>query len=360
MGPGGDVASFLLAHTGELKLSDQQVTRLAAIARRSADRRQTAMRSMDSLMARGPQRRDSAARGRFAPSPELRATAERLRDQRHADLRDALGVLTPDQQATAWELSAMRGGSWMARGPMPGGFGGADGSRQTAAAVSRRAGTTRRSRRRAKPRTAPVRAPDRPLIVRRQRLGNCRGVVVQRLAVRNLNVGCIILYMNNTAQDASHRVRDQDRAGRGRAHRRPRGRRAARESARGGARRPSASRSPSSTRSTSSCGASSRSRSATSPAGCCCVRSNVTQLVDRLEADGLVKRGTCSEDRRAIRAKLTPVGQERHAAGVGAIRAVQQEIADRDRPGAARRARPADARRAGLTNFSSSTRVFHI
>jgi len=122
-GPGGDVASFLLAHTGELKLSDQQVTRLAAIARRSADRRQTAMRSMDSAMARGPQRRDSAGRGRFAPSPELRATAERLRDQRHADLREALGVLTPDQQATAWELSAMRGGAWMARGPMPGGFG---------------------------------------------------------------------------------------------------------------------------------------------------------------------------------------------------------------------------------------------
>src|SRR4051794_33829256 len=30
-----------------------------------------------------------------------------------------------------------------------------------------------------------------------------------------------------------------------------------------------------------------------------CVRSNVTQLVDRLEAEGLVKRGTCSEDRRA-------------------------------------------------------------
>jgi len=122
MGPGGDVASFLLSHTGELKLSDQQVTRLAAIARRSADRRQAAMRSMDSAMARGP-RRDSAGRGRFAPSPELRATAQRMRDQRHSDLRDALGVLTPDQQATAWELSAMRGGAWMARGPMPGGFG---------------------------------------------------------------------------------------------------------------------------------------------------------------------------------------------------------------------------------------------
>jgi DNA-binding MarR family transcriptional regulator len=64
----------------------------------------------------------------------------------------------------------------------------------------------------------------------------------------------------------------------------------------------------------------------------CCVRSNITQLVDRLEADGLVKRGTCSEDRRAIRAKLTQLGQERHAAGVQAIRAVQQAIADRMDP----------------------------
>ena len=58
-----------------------------------------------------------------------------------------------------------------------------------------------------------------------------------------------------------------------------------------------------------------------------CVRSNITQLVDRLEADGLVKRGMCAEDRRAVRAKVTPVGQERHAAGVKAIRAVQAELA---------------------------------
>jgi DNA-binding MarR family transcriptional regulator len=60
-----------------------------------------------------------------------------------------------------------------------------------------------------------------------------------------------------------------------------------------------------------------------------CVRSNVTQLVDRLEADGLVRRGTCTEDRRAIRAKVTPVGLERHRAGVAAIRGVQQELAER-------------------------------
>src|SRR5215217_9051494 len=58
-----------------------------------------------------------------------------------------------------------------------------------------------------------------------------------------------------------------------------------------------------------------------------CVRSNVTQLVDRLEAEGLVKRGSCSEDRRAIRATVTPVGLERHAAGLEAIRSVQNEVA---------------------------------
>ena len=60
-----------------------------------------------------------------------------------------------------------------------------------------------------------------------------------------------------------------------------------------------------------------------------CVRSNVTQLVDRLEADGLVQRGSCSEDRRAIRARLTPLGLERHAAGLDAIRAVQSDVSRR-------------------------------
>ena len=60
-----------------------------------------------------------------------------------------------------------------------------------------------------------------------------------------------------------------------------------------------------------------------------CVRSNVTQLVDRLEADGLVQRGSCAEDRRAIRARLTPLGLERHAAGLDAIRAVQKDVSER-------------------------------
>ena len=60
-----------------------------------------------------------------------------------------------------------------------------------------------------------------------------------------------------------------------------------------------------------------------------CVRSNVTQLVDRLEGEGLVQRGSCSEDRRAIRARVTPLGLERHAAGLEAIRSVQADLARR-------------------------------
>jgi DNA-binding MarR family transcriptional regulator len=60
-----------------------------------------------------------------------------------------------------------------------------------------------------------------------------------------------------------------------------------------------------------------------------CVRSNITQLVDRLEAEGLVKRGSCPDDRRAVRAMVTPAGRERHEAGVAAIRSVQEELAGR-------------------------------
>jgi DNA-binding MarR family transcriptional regulator len=60
-----------------------------------------------------------------------------------------------------------------------------------------------------------------------------------------------------------------------------------------------------------------------------CVRSNITQLVDRLEADGLVERVSDPVDRRAVRAAVTPLGEERFAAGTDAIRAVQAELASR-------------------------------
>jgi len=57
-----------------------------------------------------------------------------------------------------------------------------------------------------------------------------------------------------------------------------------------------------------------------------CVRSNMTQLVDRLEADGLVRRTDDPSDRRTVRAALTPLGRERCAAGAGEVRRVQAEF----------------------------------
>ncbi len=58
-----------------------------------------------------------------------------------------------------------------------------------------------------------------------------------------------------------------------------------------------------------------------------CVRSNITQLVDRLEADGLVRRVEDPTDRRAVRATVTPLGLERQAAGARQIEKVQKELA---------------------------------
>ena len=57
-----------------------------------------------------------------------------------------------------------------------------------------------------------------------------------------------------------------------------------------------------------------------------CVRSNITQLIDRLEADGLVRRVADPDDRRSIRAELTPLGREKQAAGADELAKVQQEL----------------------------------
>jgi DNA-binding MarR family transcriptional regulator len=58
-----------------------------------------------------------------------------------------------------------------------------------------------------------------------------------------------------------------------------------------------------------------------------CVRSNVTQLVDRMEADGLVKRTDDPSDRRGVRAEVTKLGRERHAAGLKVVNKVHEEVA---------------------------------
>ena len=58
-----------------------------------------------------------------------------------------------------------------------------------------------------------------------------------------------------------------------------------------------------------------------------CVRSNITQLVDRLEADGLVKRIDDPTDRRVVCAEVTRLGRERHSAGARVVNAVLKEVA---------------------------------
>ena len=119
-----DPAQFLLARTGELNLTDAQVTRLAAIARRSAERRRAFRAQMDSIRPAqgfGRTRPDSAARAQMRQRFEqMRPAMQRLRDQSQADRRDAIAILTPDQQARAWERIATSGR--MQRGGMGRGF----------------------------------------------------------------------------------------------------------------------------------------------------------------------------------------------------------------------------------------------
>jgi len=109
--PIGATADFLVGRTGELSLTDAQVVRLAAVSRRVDARRKAMMARMDS--ARAPARPapgDSAGprgRGRgpglAGPPP---AELQQMRDRIRADVRDAIAVLTPDQQATAWMMIA--------------------------------------------------------------------------------------------------------------------------------------------------------------------------------------------------------------------------------------------------------------
>jgi DNA-binding MarR family transcriptional regulator len=57
-----------------------------------------------------------------------------------------------------------------------------------------------------------------------------------------------------------------------------------------------------------------------------CVKSNVTQLVDRLENDGLVKRVPDPNDRRSVLALVTDEGRERYRAGAAALSEAEEEL----------------------------------
>jgi DNA-binding MarR family transcriptional regulator len=62
-------------------------------------------------------------------------------------------------------------------------------------------------------------------------------------------------------------------------------------------------------------------------AQCACVRSNITQLIDRLESEKLVKRVADPRDRRSLRAEVTPLGRQRQAIGAKKIEAVRRQLA---------------------------------
>jgi DNA-binding MarR family transcriptional regulator len=59
---------------------------------------------------------------------------------------------------------------------------------------------------------------------------------------------------------------------------------------------------------------------------CACVRSNITQLMDRLEAEKLVVRADDPNDRRSIRAELTAEGRARYKAGSRALQAAENDL----------------------------------
>jgi hypothetical protein len=126
--PGVPGVEMLLSQTGALQLTDAQVVRLAAIARRAEERHRALRTRLDSLRPRRAAG-DTTRRERPMPPTDL---FERERDASHGDLRDALAVLTTDQQARAWEMIAarrampfaragmMREGRGRARQPAPG------------------------------------------------------------------------------------------------------------------------------------------------------------------------------------------------------------------------------------------------
>lgn len=58
-----------------------------------------------------------------------------------------------------------------------------------------------------------------------------------------------------------------------------------------------------------------------------CVRSNMTQLIDRLESDGMVRRVDDITDRRSVRAAVTRLGEERQADGARELAQVREEFA---------------------------------
>ena len=58
-----------------------------------------------------------------------------------------------------------------------------------------------------------------------------------------------------------------------------------------------------------------------------CVRSNITQLMDRLESDGLVRRVADPADRRVRRAALTAAGRKAYQEAIRIVDAQEKAVA---------------------------------
>jgi DNA-binding MarR family transcriptional regulator len=58
-----------------------------------------------------------------------------------------------------------------------------------------------------------------------------------------------------------------------------------------------------------------------------CVRSNMTQLVDRLETEGLVRRVDDPADRRVVKAAITDDGRAKHAVGAAGLDELHRDFA---------------------------------
>jgi DNA-binding MarR family transcriptional regulator len=61
----------------------------------------------------------------------------------------------------------------------------------------------------------------------------------------------------------------------------------------------------------------------------CCGKSNVTQLVDRLEADGFVARVSDPVDRRTVRATVTPAGHAAYERASALLAEHERTLTDR-------------------------------
>jgi DNA-binding MarR family transcriptional regulator len=57
-----------------------------------------------------------------------------------------------------------------------------------------------------------------------------------------------------------------------------------------------------------------------------CVKSNVTQLMDRMEGEGLVRRVPDPDDRRSVRAQITPEGRRKYEAAAKRLAVAETEV----------------------------------